>query len=431
VIVRQALLQSHRLLFGHEMTLTMRRFLRHLSYSLIGYVVGNAILFAAVVLAGRLLGPIAFGQYALVMALAQIFVIPMLPGTDMAVMRETALHQGRARSQVLSSGLVFASVTSVVAAATAFAFAGKAAGWLGLNVTIWRVAVVVALALVVRTFFDGVVRGKGDWRLQMAARVIDSSMVLGVFTVSFWLFGVRDFRALAAGIFAGALIAGLIFFDQSVRGHLARAAVSSRMIGILWRYGRFGVMGAIGGILLASADKVLLGKFLGTRDLGIYQAYYFASVQLTGQLALIFLNVFFPTVVRQRDLTIVLRKLDRLVAIFFLPSLIAVAGFVTVTLWLFSGEFSLDWRLIFLMSLYSLLWFLYMVYWTLMASTGPGGMLYASSTGLVAGGLYLSVVYRLVNDLNIFAPGVAFVGTFVFMMVTVILWRLRFRHTLH
>ena len=426
----QVLSRSHQLLFGHEMTLFMRQFLRHLSLSLTGYVVGNSILFIAIVVAGRLLGPYQFGRYALVMAIAQILIIPMLPGTDVAVMRETALRRGARRRRAISSGFVFTIFTSFTTALLAFVLAQPVITLLDLDIVVWRVAVVVALAVTVRTFFDSVIRGKGEWHLQMLVRMLDAAIVLAVLAASLWLFALHDFRALVAGIVAGALVAGLLFLARSVHGHLSYAAMDVETLRTLWRYGRFGVLGATGGILLVSADKVIIGNLLGTTTLGIYQAYYFASVQLAGQVGLIFLNVFFPTIVRQQDLTAVLHKIDRLVLMLFAPALFLVALWLTFTLWLFSHAFGLDARLIALMSLYGVLWFLYLAYWTLMASTGPQGMLYASATGLLAGGLFILAVLRLVPSLGIFAPGISFLLTSLYLAAVVLLWRWRFRHTL-
>lgn len=425
----QVMAYVHQALFGHEMSQHMQDFVRQLSFSFVGYVGANSLLFVAVVLAGRLLGPLQFGQYALVMAVSQVLIIPMVLGIDSAVMREVALKP-KNLEEIISSGFIMQALFSLITVIVLLTIDDLISNRLDIPVDIIRVAVIVALAVGLRAFFDGVVRGQRYFKLQSAVRMIDASVVLFVLIGGYYLAGWDDFRLLSMGITLGALAATCFFGWWGGGWLLALSKSSLAMARRLWLYGSPGVLGAVAGILLVSADKIILRNTVGTSALGVYQAHYFASVQLSGQLAYIFLNVFFPTVVRERDLSHVLRKLDRLLAISLLPAGLVIGAFIWLTLQLFSFPYSREASLIPLMSVYAVLWFVFMTYWTLVASTGPKGIWYASTHALIAGILYVVMVNQLVRPLGLHAPGAAFILAFVYMAGAIWLWRTKLRHTM-
>ncbi|HLD25628.1 MAG TPA: oligosaccharide flippase family protein [Candidatus Andersenbacteria bacterium] len=420
---------AHQHLFGQELTVAMKNFLQNLSLSLTGYVIANSLIFVSIVVAGRLLGPSQFGQYALTIALSQILIIPMLPGIDVAAMREVALHPQQL-PQIAASGLFLLAACTLATWIGVLLVGDTAARLLGLGGSVVRIAALIALAMAGKTFWDSIVRGSGAFRLQLWVRIVDAALILFIFLAGYAWLGVHDWRLLALGVTGGALASAWIFYSWVGRGQLRWAGVTSAVTRRLVRYGWAGVIGAVAGILLASADKVLLGNFLGSRGLGVYQAYYFASVQLTGQLALIFLNVFFPAAVGQSDLAIVIRKLDRLVVRLAVPAIIGVSLFILATLWLFSSAYERNLILVLLMSVYAVLWFIMMTYWTLINTTGPRGILYASLNALVAGVMYLLLVQQLLPLLELYAPPIAFLAAFGYMGGAIWLWRVRFRFTL-
>ena len=75
----------HLKFFGHSMSDTMREFLGNLSWSFFGGVVAMGFLFLIDVMAGRILGPKEYGKYALMIAMANVFIIPMLFGLNIGV----------------------------------------------------------------------------------------------------------------------------------------------------------------------------------------------------------------------------------------------------------------------------------------------------------------------------------------------------------
>jgi len=424
--------KTHFFLFGHDVTTTMKEFMSNLSLSFVAYFLSNGILFIAILLAGRLLGPFEFGQYALVMAISQILIIFMLPGIETATMRQVALEYTDEKKMraTISSGLVFTTVTSLVVGMLAWFFASTIADYFSFSSSLFRIAIIVSLAMVARSFFDSVIRGKGEFKLQLRVKVLDSLIVFGIFILGYTFFVEPDYRLLIAGLVLGSTGSAFLFYRWSLDKFIEWGKVDFTVVSKLWHYARFAVFGGLGGVMLLSVDKILIGNVLGSETLGLYQAYSFASLQIAGQLAFVFLNVFFPAVVRQRDLTVVLRKIDKLIIFGLVPAFLFIVSFVYLILRLFSSEYELNSYLVIAMSVYSVFWFLTTIYLFLIASTGPDGLFYSSITGFLAGALYLAIVYYLIPSLGLFAPSVSFMFAFVFMFFAALLWRLKFSHTI-
>ena len=65
-------------------------------------------------------------------------------------------------------------------------------------------------------------------------------------------------------------------------------------------YNKHLLLAAFGGIVL-SFDKVIIGKTIGTETLGVFSAYYASSQLIISNLGLIFMNVFWPLVIKNKE----------------------------------------------------------------------------------------------------------------------------------
>jgi len=65
----------HLRIFGHEMSEEMRKFIGNLGISFFGGAISSVLLFSVSVLAGRFLGPVEYGKYALYVALFSFLAI--------------------------------------------------------------------------------------------------------------------------------------------------------------------------------------------------------------------------------------------------------------------------------------------------------------------------------------------------------------------
>lgn len=429
--VRAVVLMAHRRLFDHVMSSYMRQFLKQLSFSFVGLTAANAILFGTLLLAGRLLGPQQLGLFALALAMSQLLIIPMMLGMDVAVMRGVAMNIKRltARRRIVSSGFLVMVSATVLASLIVFVLAGLLSAVFGIASGVIRAATALALALAFRMFFDGVIRGGGKFRFQAGARVLEAAVILLGFVALYWLVGGGYALFVVATIMGAAVISMLYLMRGGVGRLIGRQYWRGKVALDLWRYIRFGMVGAVAGLLLVGGDKFMIGRLLGQASLGVYAAYYYVSVQVAAQLSYVFINVFFPMVSRHEDKLAVLKKLDRLVVVSFMPAVLVAVGGGAISLKLLGSAYMFSWRLIFSMSVYAMLFFIWQTYWWFIASTGARGVRFIGLNGLVAGVIYLAGIYCLVGRFGIFAPAMSFFIVFVYLGWVIRWWKKRFACT--
>lgn len=425
-VARTMVMSLYRRLFGHTMGAYMKQFLKHLSWSLVGLTLANGILFGTLLLAGRLLGPEQLGLFSFTLAMAQVLVIPMMLGMDVAVMRSVARHAGKLDDtrRIVSSGWLVMGLSVPLVALLIAGSAGALSSLFGVERVMWRMAVVLAIVLVFRMFFDGVIRGEGKFKFQSVARVAEALVVLASFTVLYWLAGGGGYRLFLVATIMGAATISILYLTRGGAGRLiawryGRWQESLR----LWRYIRFGMIGSIAGLLMVGGDKLLIERLLGQASLGVYAAYYFISVQVATQLNYVFINVFFPMVSGYKDKLAVLKKVDRLARISFVPAVLLTMGEVAVSLYLLSDAYLFSWVLVLGMSVYAALFFIWQTYWWFIASTGAAGVRFTSLHGLGAGVAYLLAIRFLAARFDLLAPALSFLIVFVYLGGVIRWWK--------
>ncbi len=426
---RTAVMLLHHWLFGHTMGAYMKQFLKHLSFSLGGLTLANGILFGTLLLVGRLLGPGQLGLFSLTLAMAQVLVIPMMLGMDVAVMRSVARHAPhlKAKRRIVSSGFLVIGLGVPLVALLVAGSAGVLSALFGIERVVWRTAAALAIVLVFRMFFDGVIRGEGKFKFQSGARVVEALVILLSFTALYWLTGQGGYRLFLVATMIGAAVISVLYLTGGEVGRLiARRYASRQEAWRLWRYIRFGMGGAVAGLLMVGGDKLLIERLLGPVSLGVYAAYYYVSVQVATQLSYVFINVFFPMVSRHEDKLAVLKKIDRLTRLSFVPAVLLMMGGVAVSLYLLSDAYHFSWVLILSMSVYAILFFIWQIYWWFIASTGAAGVRFTGLHGLVAGIAYLVAIRFLAAKFNLLAPALSFFIVFAYLGGVIQWWKKKY-----
>ena len=177
----------------------------------------------------------------------------------------------------------------------------------------------------------------------------------------------------------------------------------------------------ISSTLLGNLDRVMLNYYLGAGAVGLYQAYYFSSIMFVGVLTGIFVQVFFPTAVKLKELHSTLKKLDKVVAIGVACAIVLVPVLLLVILALYHYPF----------------FWLTAAFFTLTTMADIAGCLYSSlltAQGIVGVrrvtyGLLFAFVFN--GALNAFLiPRIGLDGAAIAIMVTFILQTTYVRMTL-
>lgn len=386
----------HRRFFGVEMSGEVRNFLANLSWSFFGGIVAAGILFGMNIFAGRVLGPEEYGKYNFIAAFAASALLIMTLGLDVTTLHFIAKNKEKQKiNEYLGTSFFVVITLALVVTLSISFFSDLVIEKYTLQRETFYLALFFTIILTLKNLTDSYLRGLSLFKMQGQYKILEAVAVAGIFLAVYWqLFSsitVTHASFLGTLIFAAGIIIVLVLFQ--VRESLRFKFFSLQVLSEMLHYGAFVLLGGIASALLLNSDKLLIGQFLGNQELGLYSAYYIASMTFTTYIAVIFINVFFPKVSEIGiDKKAILKKINTLVPFMVIPGFIAVTLVTRGALLLFGKNYQVDWILIAEFSGMSLLFVYFSVIWWLIAASGVKGVRFTSVTGLVIGLLFIANV---------------------------------------
>lgn len=369
----------HQRFFGVKMSDGVRIFLGSLTWSFLGGIVGAAIIFVVSILAGRYLGPEEYGKYSLVVAMASIFILPMLAGIDTALVHFLSKNTIK-RKEYVSSGLWIVGLLSLSITGALFVFSSQIAALFSTEVILFRVAIIISIVLVVRNVLDAVARGYQDFRYQSAVKIAEALTIFGVFIFGYLISSQPTYLMVAVATFGGYFIASLIYIWR----YRLSISIQKKYTKSLLSYGKFVFLGFIFTATMSSLDKVFINKYIGAEDLGLYNAYYTVSTLLIGQIIILLINVVFPFLSATNDSDgKLLRSFNKISIFIFIPLVIGCMCIARGGISFFGASYYVDWLLIALFSCYSVLLMYFSILWAFIASRSQEGFRFTALQGLI------------------------------------------------
>ncbi|MDP3956963.1 MAG: oligosaccharide flippase family protein, partial [bacterium] len=286
----------HLRIFGHEMGEEMRIFLGHLSWSFMGGSITSAIMMAINIGAGRLMGPAGYGNYGLVLAISQIFMIPIIFGLDVSGIRSISKAQNDTqKAKNVSSVFYFIILSSLVFILVFFFSHNFISEKFNLNGAILLMAALYAVIFSLKTISDSLARSLFLFKEQFFARIFEVGTIIVLFSLFFFYYEKQNYIFYILALLGGSLIFSLFlfrrylryltYFDfQSLKGQLSYSSII--------------LIGAAFSAIYNTLEKFVIVKYLSIYDLGIYMAYYTASFNMLAQITQIFVNAFFPSIAK-------------------------------------------------------------------------------------------------------------------------------------
>lgn len=354
----------HRQFFGEEMSDVMRGFLKNLSFSFFGGVAAAVIMFGVSIMAGRILGPSEYGIYNYLLSIATASTIFFLLGNNTGAIRflSDEKHKER-RGAFMSAALTITLVQGVVFFCVALLASKYIQAKLDLNPFLFFLVFIFAAILAFKDLADSFLRSFLLIKKQAIFRVVDASLVF----VAIALFLLIDDSFSPIDYVHSVIFGATIFIVLSV--FLLRnqfSFFSFIEIKQLLSYNKHLLLVAFGGIVL-SFDKVIIGKMIGTETLGIFSAYYASSQLIISNLGLVFMNVFWPIVIKNKEnIPVILGKLDVLLLKFLPVGTILNAVSVTFFVSLYGKEYPLNLILIVLFAVASIANIVFFLYTSLL-----------------------------------------------------------------
>lgn len=355
----------HRRIFGHEMGDAMRKFLGHLSWSFFGGMLAAGIMFAVNILAGRFLGPLGYGKYNYIYSIAASLTFFFLLGNNQSSIRHIADEKYKSRRGSILSALLFMTIAqSLILFLVVFIFKNTFSEKLNLGMDIIYFIVFMGFIFSFKELYDSFLRSFGLFKKQSLIKVADAFFVFLFFVLSIYVLkGKVDYLHYAWAMMIGAIFSILAFLYLT-KGQFGK--FGKKELFIIFNYNKFLIIGGFSGFIM-SLEKVFIGKYMGIESLGIYSAYYASSQMIISNLSILFMNIFWPTVVKNKENTgAILKKLETL-AFKYLPIWV-ILNFISIfcILFLYGKEYPTYWLFVFLFSISSLLNVVFSVFMSIM-----------------------------------------------------------------
>lgn len=330
----------HLRIFRQPMSQALEEFFDHISWSMVGLFISSVFLMIGRLLAGRFLGPTEFGKINLIFTITQFFFVFSLFGLDRVSLRYIA----RVQNKLEKSAHISTAFYTIVAFFSFFSLVyililPLLSSFLEVNTTLLLVTLIYGGCLIMRQIFNAFIRGLEAFKYQAVTQSVEAMFSVFLFLIFYWIWPVHDYF-----IYLISLIVPSLFFSSlafiKIRSYIALTQWNREAFSKYFEFCRVYFLSLVFFTLFTSLDKFLISKYLGLRELGIYSAYFSASFLVIAQLNTIISNVFFPTLSKHdRYLHSILKKIDRLMIIGFLPAFCVFSFLTFIIVKLFGADY--------------------------------------------------------------------------------------------
>lgn len=343
----------HLRIFGHEMSPLMQKFLGNLSISFFGGVIYSLLSFVFFVLAGRFLGPVDYGKYALYTALFSFLAIFLSFGLETSIVRLAAKADEEKKKRILSTFIIFFFCNSVFWSLIFIVFSKYIVIFFELPVLFIVFAILFSMTNSLGIALENYLKLLNQFVFINVIRIFQGCFLLFSLVLLYFSFNGRFSLAwfIALNIAASVFVLATFFFRS--RNYFT-FVFDGKILKELFLFSSSIFLGVISGYLIQNGTNVLIGKFIGARELGFYNAYYTLSVLAAGQLLTFFSAVYFPAIAQAENKLIIAKKIEKIFPMLGIVWFVLTALIMLIGLKLFGRAYIIDYRIVALFSFYAL-----------------------------------------------------------------------------
>lgn len=349
----------HLIVFGHAMSNVMESFLKNLSWSFFGGATASAIMFFLNLIAGRKLGPDAFGQYNYILSFSTALTIFFLLGNDVSSVRYLSDKKyEKDKEEIFTTSVMIVIFQSFLFGLIFYLFFELIKIKFSLSQEILLVGIIFSFLLAMKSLFDGYLRAFRLIKRQSFIRIFDSILAIVAFLFFYYFLDKKDYF-----FYIIAISVGLLFFISAsliaLFGNFKKFSIKAAKL--LFSYNRFLILGAGVGFIIG-LEKYFIGRYIGTYELGIFSAYHAASFLIISNIGYIFMNVFWPSsIMEKQNLEAISKKLNILFVKIFPFWIIFNFFFIFLAVFFMGKDYPLNFSYIFLFAITSYLSFTFSI----------------------------------------------------------------------
>ena len=410
----------YRRILKEELTGEAKQFIKNSLYVLVGAAFGALFMFIFNILAGRTLGPSGYGEFVLINSIALFLIVPLAPVTVAMVKYCSERDEYQGQSQVISTSFTLVLLLCAIFALAYFVFSAKLSAIFSVPQTFFNLSLLLFLFIIFHSFVTSSLYGLLEMKSVGLFQAIYGAILLSAFAFFVFVIKFISFEAAVFSMIIGYLIVtGIIFFMKrkyvSLKLH---REVSSKLL----RYSSYAVVGAICSVVTIQLGKILINKYMVAANVGIYNAYYVASIGVASFFMLPLAQVLFPTASRYKNKEDIFRRFNKVIPYIVVIGLPAIIFAQYVILALYGKEYPFDLRLAVLFGIASIVAALYLIYGRLMDSVGIKGVKVTSLATVVMALIIIPLTMVLIPLMGIEGAVVPLIIAY-FVFCLFVLWK--------
>ncbi len=356
-------------IFGEEPGPVVLNFIKNLGYVGIGFTFAKLFSLFFQIGTGRTLGSHEYGKFVLVFSISSFLYIPMLIGISAALVKYLAEENNEEEKRnILSTGILLILISTVLFSFIFYMFSNKIALISSVSQRYIFAAILMAIFNVLFILSKKVTQGLFEMKKVSVIEV--TWAIVSIITLAILLTSITDARAPITALVVGYGISSLIVLPN-LKKHF-RLTFNKKWVKILLSYGSYTILAGVSSVIVGNIDRIFINKFLGITEVGLYQAYFFSTLGISGFLTTIFNTVFFPEASRG-DKKVILEKIKKILRLFPLLFPIVLLGSFIILI-LYGEEYEFILPLIAVFASASLMASAYSIYTTYIASFGVHGV---------------------------------------------------------
>lgn len=291
-------------------------FVRNLFRAFLGYGVAGFCVFVFEITAGRTLGPETYGKYVLASSIGLFLYLFMTLGVNAAMIKYGAGADEDTRKRIISSGYFTAICASLFFGVIFFIFSNKISALLSVPQSLFLSSTLLGILFGFYVMATDSLRALYRIKNLSFFRASYGILILALLFLFFNFVSRTSFLVVVFSICISYFII-IVAITFKIRKYLTFKLDKFWIKNLL----TYGFYTAIAGLMLTSLamqSQLFINWYSEAKDVGIYGAYYFSSINITVFLYNIFIVVFFPAVSMMAQKQTAFKKIGKLIPFLFL-----------------------------------------------------------------------------------------------------------------
>ncbi|SDF23699.1 Membrane protein involved in the export of O-antigen and teichoic acid [Methanolobus vulcani] len=348
-------------------------FFQNLTYVAIGTIIGNICLFAFNALGGRYLGPAEYGKFTLINSVATFLYIPMLFGMSSAIVKyNSETNEYHKQKSIISTTYILILVATIFSTLFYIGFSSKIADILSIHLNMFYFSILFALITALHTLTTNTLRSLHRMKIFSILKLIYGFALLFSFIIFIRIEGL-SYKSMLFPMYISAIIISVYILVTNIRKYLA-LTFDSHWAKTLIIYSSYNIFNSVSFMLYSNIDKILINKYMFVENVGVYYAYNISSISIMNVLSGIIINVLFPTICKYEDKKNITNKINKFMPLSLLVGFVTIICTQYIILNIYGKQYPINFQLMLLFTIVSLLFFCYNTYMWIFNSLGIAGV---------------------------------------------------------